>query len=155
MKNLTNLFLGVIALAAPLFSVGGNSSTDPKKGFYIVIVADDDDKQTLSNIFSTLVNAEKIQKELNVELLSDEGPITGDVYVFGMKAESVEDLTFTMTDDEGNQVADNLVKLFVGKNYRALDVSGMHDGTYTIMVKNKANETKSKEIIIERGKILD
>lgn len=156
MKKFFMLSLSVLVATAS-FATFNTSAKGNDHGSYIFVVMedddDDDDQQTLTSIFSTFMNAERVAKQLDAQFLMEEGPVNTDVFVFGLKAKSIEELEMEMFDEEGIAVADNMLKVIEGTNYRALDVSSIPDGTYTFKLKNAEGAELTQSVIIERGKI--
>lgn len=121
----------------------------------MLIVADDDDdddEATVTAIFTTLQNAEKIASMLKVELSASKDPITDNTFLFNLKSEGEKDLVMKILDEEGKEVGENEVITTTGSNYKHLNVEKLEDGTYKVRFTDNKGAEYEHEIVIKRAK---
>lgn len=123
----------------------------PERRVAVVIVMDnDDDMEVVKTIYTSLMTAEKVAKVLDVELIAND-QVNDDVFVFALESEAQKDLTMKMFDEEGYEVtAHREFGVEQGKNYNALNVKTMDEGTYLFQLTDREGKEKSMRITIDR-----
>jgi hypothetical protein len=92
-----------------------------------------------------LIATENSQNQLAVEFSMSEEPVDNGTFIFGIKSEDKQDLTFMMYDEEGfAMVANNSFEVKEGSNYQALNVSDLKAGSYIFKL---VNEKERKELV--------
>lgn len=101
--------------------------------------------ELVTSIFNALIAAENSQNQLEVEFSMSEEPVENGSFIFGIKSEDTQDLTFVMYDEEGfGVVANNRFEVQEGSNYKALNVSALQSGGYIFKLKN---DKEGKELV--------
>lgn len=101
--------------------------------------------ELVTSIFNALIAAENSESQLEVEFSMSEEPVENGSFIFGIKSEDEQDLSFVMYDEEGfGVVANNQFQVQEGSNYKALNVSALQPGGYIFKLKN---EKEGKELV--------
>ncbi|CAA6816439.1 MAG: Unknown protein [uncultured Aureispira sp.] len=101
--------------------------------------------ELVTSIFNALIATENSQNQLAVEFSMSEEPVDNGTFIFGIKSEDKQDLTFMMYDEEGfAMVANNSFEVKEGSNYQALNVSDLKAGSYIFKL---VNEKERKELV--------
>lgn len=109
---------------------------------------DDDDQLTVNVLYSTLMNATNDDEPLDVEF--NVTVANSNVIIFSMKTAESLDFVLTLTDLEGNMVAERNFTAVVGDNYRTLNISNVLEGNYMISLRS-GNKKALKLIGIVEG----
>lgn len=142
MKNLAFIFGIMVAVLLNSNTVLAATSFD-----------DDDDKTTLSSVFNTLMQAEKVAEKLDMQLVASEEPVTTGVFLFMLKSKSKEQLKLRLLDDQNEPVGNNLFSVLEGKNYNSLNVNALNDGVYTVQFQDNEGKELTTTLTIQHGSI--
>ena len=143
MKNLVFIFGIMVAVLLNSNTVSAATSFDD----------DDDDKTTVSNVFNTLMQAEKIAEKLDMQLVASEEPVTTGLFLFMLKSKSKEQLKLRLLDDQNEPVGNNLFSVSEGKNYNSLNVNSLNDGVYTVQFQDNEGKELTATLTIQHGAI--
>lgn len=101
--------------------------------------------ELVTSIFNSFLGAENTANQLDVKFTMSEIPIDNGSFIFGIEAPSAQNLVLTMYDEEGfGVVANNIINIKEGNNFKALKVSEMEPGGYIFKLKN---EKDGRELI--------
>lgn len=114
---------------------------------------DDDDKNTISNVFSTLMQAEKVAEKLDMLLVASDEPVTTGLFLFMLQSKSKEALKLQLFDDQNEPVGNNLFSVVQGKNYNSLNVNSLNDGVYTVKFLDNNGKELTANLTVQHGKI--
>ena len=142
MKNLAFIFGIMVAVLLNSNTVLAATSFD-----------DDDDKTTLSSVFNTFMQAEKVAEKLDMQLVASEEPVTTGVFLFMLKSKSKEQLKLRLLDDQNEPVGNNLFSVLEGKNYNSLNVNALNDGVYTVQFQDNEGKELTTTLTIQHGSI--
>jgi len=99
--------------------------------------AEDDDAAFISALGSNFAMAENAQA-LDVQFAMSEEPVDNGVFIYSIDSEDEKELTMEMYDEEGfDLAAQNQLTVTNGKNYKALNVKAMDNGSYIFRLKNE------------------
>jgi hypothetical protein len=112
---------------------------------------DDDDKNTISNVFSTLMQAEKVAEKLDMLLVASDEPVTTGLFLFMLQSKSKEALKLQLFDDQNEPVGNNLFSVSQGKNYNSLNVNSLNDGVYTVKFLDNNGKELTSTLTIQHG----
>lgn len=97
---------------------------------------EDDDAAAVSALGANFAVAESTQA-LDIAFEAEEGPVENGMYIFSIESDDTKQLVMEMYDEEGfAMAANNTIDINSGKNYKALNVQALDDGTYTFRLKN-------------------
>jgi hypothetical protein len=142
MKNLAFIFGIMVAVLLNSNTVLAATSFD-----------DDDDKTTVSSVFNTLMQAEKVAEKLDMQLVASEEPVTTGVFLFMLKSKSKEQLKLRLLDDQNEPVGNNLFSVLEGKNYNSLNVNSLNDGVYTVQFQDNEGKELTTTLTVQHGSI--
>lgn len=114
---------------------------------------DDDDKNTISNVFSTLMQAEKVAEKLDMLLVASDEPVTTGLFLFMLQSKSKEALKLQLFDDQNEPVGNNLFSVVQGKNYNSLNVNSLNDGVYTVKFLDNNGKELTANLTVQHGSI--
>lgn len=101
--------------------------------------------ELVTSIFNALIAAENSANQLEVDFSMSEKPIENGSFIFGIHAETAQDLSLIMYDEEGfGMVANNQISIEEGNNYKALNVSELKAGNYIFKLRN---DKAGKELV--------
>jgi hypothetical protein len=142
MKNLAFIFGIMVAVLINSNTASAATSFD-----------DDDDKTTVSSVFNTLMQAEKVAEKLDMQLVASEEPVTTGVFLFMLKSKSKEQLKLRLLDDQNEPVGNNLFSVLEGKNYNSLNVNSLNDGVYTVQFQDNEGKELTTTLTVQHGSI--
>lgn len=103
-----------------------------------------DDAAIATSIFNSLMSTEKVAGQLDVKFSMADEPVKDGIFVFAIESGNAKDLTLEMYDEEGYEMAaNNVITIAEGKNYKALNVRSLRDGTYIF----KLVDGEGKELV--------
>jgi hypothetical protein len=114
---------------------------------------DDDDKTTIGNVFSTLMQAEKVAEKLDMLLVASDEPVTTGLFLFMLQSKSKEALKLQLFDDQNEPVGNNLFSVVQGKNYNSLNVNSLNDGVYTVKFLDNNGKELTANLTVQHGTI--
>lgn len=148
MVNKTILTLTLILLTT-IINVA-EAFTNKNKYIKLFLTNNYDDKETVHLIYTTLMTAEKISSNLNIQLIAQD-EIKDDIYIFNITSEDDKNLTLKMFDEEGYDLtAHRCFEAKSGENLNALNVKTMSDGAYTFILSDDSGNQLKKKITISR-----
>ncbi len=111
-----------------------------------------DDAQLIKNIYQAMQAAENKAAELTgVKLMISDEPVQDGIFLFAMEANSAQNLTMEMYDEEGFQMAANSqINLTEGSNYKAVNVNSLNNGEYVVRLKDGEGKELARTITIKK-----
>lgn len=135
---------------AQKFSIAGDAVSIPAEDMIILKAKDKQNEEAVTGIMRSLAKAENEAQKLDVKMTMAEGPVN-DIFAFSLESTTEENLTFEMYDEEGFELAaNNSIEVTEGKNYKAIKVSSLKEGTYYFKLKNQAGAELNQMFSIER-----
>lgn len=109
------------------------------------------DEETVNAISDNLVAAESKQA-LSVKFSADDAPVENGMFIFSIESEDEgsKEMIFQVFDEEEFELsANNVITVNQGENYKALNVGGLDNGSYTFRLKDGAGGEKDHAIVVQ------
>lgn len=108
------------------------------------------DREDVSTIMREFMSAEKVNAELDVQLLMSDAPVEDGVFVFSIETTEKQNLAIEMYDEEGFEMAaNNRISLHEGINYKALNVKSLESGQYMFLLKDDLGRELIRKITVK------
>ena len=109
-----------------------------------------DEAEAAKQIFSNLM-ATKAKAMVDVQLTMSDEPVEDGILVFSLDAQDSKKVELQMFDEEGfGMAANNTIGVNQGKNYKALNVTGLDNGTYTLLLKDEDGRELRQKIKVNK-----
>lgn len=111
-----------------------------------------DDAQAIKNIYQAMQAAENKAAELTgIKLSISDEPVQDGIFLFSVEANSAQNLTMEMYDEEGFQMAANSqINLTEGSNYKAVNVNSLNNGEYIVRLKDSEGKELARTVKIQK-----
>jgi hypothetical protein len=110
------------------------------------------DAAVANKAFQNAMAAEGMNTMSDVKLVANEKSEAG-MFVFSLEAQQSKKITFQMYDEEGfAMAANNTINLNAGKNYKAVNVSELANGTYKMYLKDGDGKEIVSKVVVENEK---
>lgn len=107
------------------------------------------EENVLTNIHRNLMAAENEAELLDIKFSMSDEPVENGVFIFGIESADNKILTIEMYDEEGfHLTANNKFHIQEGNNYKALNVSGMENGTYVFRLRDDKGREINRKVDI-------
>jgi hypothetical protein len=115
--------------------------------------ADDADAQTIVDMNTAFMSAEKEAQLLDVSFTMSDEPVENGMFIFGIETKDAKNLTLEMHDEEGfAMVANNKFNVTEGNNYKALNVESLEAGSYNFRLKDDAGKELNRVVTVAEEK---
>lgn len=116
----------------------------------VLLQQDENDIVFVKSVYASLMAAESVAKVLNVDVVMDD--VNSDLIIFTVNSNEQAELSIKIFDEEGFEtVANTTTVLSVGKNYKALNVRTVEDGSYIFELSNENGEKFTKIVEIKNN----
>ncbi|MCH2043378.1 MAG: T9SS C-terminal target domain-containing protein [Saprospiraceae bacterium] len=109
------------------------------------------DEETVNAISDNLVAAQSKQA-LSVKFSADDAPVENGMFIFSIESEDEgsKEMTFQVFDEEEFELAaNNVITVNQGENYKALNVGGLDNGSYTFRLKDGQGGEQDHAIVVQ------
>jgi len=108
------------------------------------------DREDVSAIMKEFMRAEKVNAELDIQVLMSDETVEDGIFVFSIETANKQTLAIEMFDEEGFEMAaNNRISLHEGINYKALNVKSLEDGQYMFLLKDDLGRELMRKVTVE------